>query len=66
MNDHTAPQALVFDIFGTVVDWRGSIIEEGHVFGARHGLQVDWAAFADGGEWKTSMEADQIVWRIDD
>jgi hypothetical protein len=25
-----------------------------------------WAAFADGGEWKTSMEADQIVWRIDD
>ena len=27
------PKALVFDTFGTVVDWRGSIIAEGTVWG---------------------------------
>ena len=26
-------KALVFDVFGTVVDWRGSIIEEGKAWG---------------------------------
>ena len=40
-------KALVFDVFGTVVDWRSSIIREGELLGARKGLQVDWAAFAD-------------------
>lgn len=54
MNDPIAPQALVFDIFGTVVDWRGSIIEEGRVFGTRHGLQVDWAQFAD--DWRAGYQ----------
>lgn len=40
-------QALVFDVFGTVVDWRGSVIREGQLLGARKGYTVDWAAFAD-------------------
>jgi 2-haloacid dehalogenase len=40
-------KALTFDVFGTVVDWRGSIIREGQAFGRRHGLQVDWEKFAD-------------------
>lgn len=40
-------QALVFDVFGTVVDWRSSIIREGELLGARKGLKADWAAFAD-------------------
>jgi len=26
-------KALVFDVFGTVVDWRGSIIAEGRALG---------------------------------
>ena len=26
--------ALVFDVFGTVVDWRGSIIREGELLGS--------------------------------
>ena len=42
-----AAKALVFDVFGTVVDWRGSIIREGQALGRRKKLQVDWAAFAD-------------------
>jgi 2-haloacid dehalogenase len=41
------PKALVFDTFGTVVDWRGSIIAEGAQWGQTKGLNVDWAHFAD-------------------
>jgi 2-haloacid dehalogenase len=40
-------QALAFDVFGTVVDWRSSIIREGEAIGRQHGLRVDWAQFAD-------------------
>lgn len=38
---------LLFDTFGTVVDWRGSVAAEGQRLGRARGLQVDWAAFAD-------------------
>jgi 2-haloacid dehalogenase len=41
------PRALAFDVFGTVVDWRSSLIRELEHFGQCHGLQQDWAAFAD-------------------
>lgn len=40
-------KALTFDIFGTVVDWRSSIIRDGAALGERKGLHVDWAEFAD-------------------
>ena len=40
-------KALAFDVLGTVVDWRGSIIREGAHWGQAKGLQVDWAKFAD-------------------
>ena len=40
-------RALAFDVFGTVVDWRSSIVREGRALGARKGLDVDWAALAD-------------------
>ena len=43
---HTV-RALTFDVFGTVVDWRRSVIAEGVALGARTGLQADWAALAD-------------------
>ena len=48
----SAPQvdALVFDTFGTVVDWRTSIIREGELIGRTHALDVDWATFAD--DWR--------------
>jgi 2-haloacid dehalogenase len=47
MRSAPAVKALVFDVFGTVVDWRGSIIREGRLLGRRRKLKVDWAAFAD-------------------
>ena len=40
-------RALAFDVFGTVVDWRSSIVREGRALGARKGLTVDWSRFAD-------------------
>jgi 2-haloacid dehalogenase len=40
-------KALTFDVFGTVVDWRGSIIRAMSAFGAERGLRADWAAFAE-------------------
>src|SRR5438105_4379820 len=40
-------QLLVFDTFGTVVDWRSSVIAEGEQLGRAKGLKVDWPAFAD-------------------
>jgi 2-haloacid dehalogenase len=38
---------MIFDTFGTVVDWRGSIIAECHAWGKAKGLNIDWAHFAD-------------------
>lgn len=40
-------KALGFDVFGTVVDWRSSIIREGRELGRAKGLDVDWEAFTD-------------------
>ena len=40
-------RALAFDVFGTVVDWRSTVIREGEALGRAKGLAVDWAAFAD-------------------
>jgi len=40
-------RALVFDTFGTVVDWRSSVIAEGERLGQEKHLDVDWAKFAD-------------------
>jgi 2-haloacid dehalogenase len=46
--DHV--QALLFDVFGTVVDWRSSIIAELTRFGADKGISADWTAFTD--DWR--------------
>jgi len=40
-------RALVFDVFGTVVDWRSSLIREGELLSAARGIRADWPAFAD-------------------
>lgn len=43
-------KALVFDVFGTVVDWRSSLVRELSAFGNGRGLKVDWVKFAD--DWR--------------
>ena len=40
-------KALLFDTFGTVVDWRGGIARDAGPFLARHGIAADPHAFAD-------------------
>jgi len=42
-----APRALLFDVFGTVVDWRSSIAREVQAALAGHPVSVDSEAFAD-------------------
>ena len=44
------PTALVFDVFGTVVDWRGSVISAGDDLAQRLGLTIDWGRFAT--QWR--------------
>ncbi len=45
--DVSQVKALVFDVFGTVVDWRSSIIREVSAVGERLGVSGDWEGFAD-------------------
>ena len=40
-------EALFFDVFGTVVDWRTSITSQMQAFGTEKGYEADWSAFAD-------------------
>lgn len=44
---HGDIKALTFDLFGTTVDWRGTITREGERLGAAKGIQVDWQAVAE-------------------
>jgi 2-haloacid dehalogenase len=54
----TAPKALFFDVFGTLVDWRSSVAREAQALLAPLGHKLDWAAFADAwrGEYQPGME----------
>ena len=55
-----APAALVFDVFGTVVDWRSTIIREGEEIGREKNLGVDWAAFADAWRSRYAPSMDRV------
>lgn len=64
--------ALTFDVFGTVVDWRTSIIREGELLTRTRGIETDWAAFAD--RWRAGygpamnrVRTGELPWtKIDD
>ena len=45
--DVSPVRALTFDVFGTVVDWRSSIIHEGMHLASAKRIHADWAPFAD-------------------
>ena len=47
-------KALAFDVFGTVVDWRSTIVREGEALSAAKGLRVDWPLFADA--WRAGYQ----------
>jgi 2-haloacid dehalogenase len=43
----TGIKALTFDVFGTTVDHRGTIIAEGEALARAKHLSIDWPTFAD-------------------
>ena len=51
-------QALFFDVFGTLVDWRSSIAREARLILEPFGHHLDWNAFADAwrNEYQPGME----------
>jgi 2-haloacid dehalogenase len=53
-----APKALIYDVFGTLVDWRTSVAREAEKILAPLGTNIDWSAFADAwrARYQPSME----------
>jgi 2-haloacid dehalogenase len=51
-------RALFFDVFGTLVDWRGSVAREAEKILGNLGYNLDWTAFADAwrDEYQPGME----------
>jgi len=68
----TSVKALVFDVFGTVVDWRASVAREVEELTRQKGLRVDGAKFADAwrAQYRPSMDrvrSGELPWtRLDD
>ena len=52
-------RALVFDVFGTLVDWHGGVAREARVALTPLGLATDWSTFADAwrAQYQPAMEA---------
>lgn len=52
------PKAVIFDVFGTVVDWRSGVAREVAAACAERGVEVDAPAFADAwrAEYQPAME----------
>jgi 2-haloacid dehalogenase len=55
MSDLSQVKALVFDVFGTVVDWRSSLIADFTAWGKKRGINADWTALVDG--WRAVYAA---------
>ncbi len=63
----TDVRALAFDVFGTVVDYRSTIIAEGEQLSQKKGYRTNWGAFAEAwrGRYRPSMErvmSGEIPW----
>lgn len=61
------PRAIIFDVFGSVVDWRTSLIDELTDFGKTRSIAADWTALVDAwrGEYVPSMKrvaARELPW----
>lgn len=57
MAEASPPKALLFDVFGTLADWRNGIAREAERILGTH-KKIDWIAFADAwrGEYQPGME----------
>jgi 2-haloacid dehalogenase len=48
------PIAIVFDTFGSVVDWRSSLIADLTAYGSSRGVTADWTALVDA--WRAAYQ----------
>src|SRR3978361_1390098 len=55
MSEMPDVKALVFDVFGTVVDWRSSLIADFTQWSQTRGIKADWTALVDG--WRAVYTA---------
>ena len=55
MSDVSGVKALVFDVFGTCVDWRTSLINDFTKWSTSRGIKADWTALVDG--WRAVYTA---------
>lgn len=53
-------RALVFDVFGTVVDWRSSVVAEVEAVARSKGLAIDGPAFADAWRGRYAPGMDRV------
>src|SRR5205085_3030666 len=60
MSDVSAVKALVFDVFGTVVDWRTSLINDFTKWSETSGIKTDWTALVDGWRAVYAASMDQV------
>ena len=60
MQAFTDVQAIVFDVFGTVVDWRSGVARESTAFLARYAPGVDPFAFADAWRRRYSPAMEEV------
>ena len=47
-------RVLLFDVFGTLVDWRSSMIELAATAAGRAGPRADWAGIID--DWRRAYQ----------
>ncbi len=50
----TELEVLLFDVFGTVTDWKGSMTRRCERFGQEHGVSADWEALVT--EWRSNYQ----------
>ena len=55
--DVSTLKALTFDVFGTVVDWPSTVIQETEQLGQAKGIKADWAKCA-GLPWDCVLSAE--------
>jgi 2-haloacid dehalogenase len=71
-NDLGELKAICFDTFGTLVDWRTSIIGQLEAFGREQGIEADWTGLTDAwrGAYKPNMRkvrTGELPWtKLDD
>jgi 2-haloacid dehalogenase len=53
-------KTLLFDVFGTLVDWRSSIAREAQTILSPLGIAIDWEAFADAWRARYQPAMDEV------